>query len=133
MLQGINKELGFFQNALDLRSYRQQLLASNIANSDTPNYKAVDMDFGKELAKVQGVQQGNLPLSATSGNHLQAGKANPLNAAIMYRAATQPSIDGNTVDMDVERANFSDNAIHYEADIAFINAQLKTLMAAIQA
>jgi flagellar basal-body rod protein FlgB len=133
MLQGINKELGFFQNALDLRSMRQQLLASNIANADTPNYKAVDMDFGKELARVQGMQQGNLALKETAGNHLQPGKANPLNARAMYRTGVQPSIDGNTVDMDVERANFSDNAIHYEADIAFISAQLKTLIAAIQA
>lgn len=133
MLQGINKEIGFFQNALDLRSMRQQLLASNIANADTPNYKAVDMDFGKELARAQGLQKGNLQLNATSASHLQPKGSNPLNAAIMYRSAVQPSIDGNTVDMDVERANFSDNAIHYEADIAFINAQFKNLMNAIQA
>jgi len=131
MISGIDKEFGFLQNALNLRAHRQQVLASNIANADTPNYKARDIDFAKELQRAQGVQAGNLNLSATSSGHIQAS-GGTLNAQALYRATVQPSIDGNTVDMDVERAQFADNAIHYQFLLDRISSKGKTLLSAIR-
>lgn len=131
MISGIDKEFGFLQSALNLRSHRQQLLASNIANADTPNYKARDIDFSKELQRAQGVQAGNLNLSATSPGHMQAF-AGTLNVQALYRAAVQPSIDGNTVDMDVERAQFADNAIHYQFVLDRLSSKFKTMQSAIR-
>ncbi len=131
MISGIDKEFGFLQNALNLRAHRQQVLASNIANADTPNYKAQDIDFAKELQRAQGVQAGNLNLSATSSGHMQSS-GGTLNAQALYRATVQPSIDGNTVDMDVERAQFADNAIHYQFLLDRINSKGRTLLSAIR-
>ena len=132
MIGGINSdEFKFMQDALNLRAYRQQILASNIANADTPNYKARDIDFAKELQRAQGVQAGRLGMAATSANHLQAS-GSMLNAQALYRTPVQPSIDGNTVDMDVERAQFADNAIHYQFVLDHISGKMKTMLAAIR-
>lgn len=131
MINGINNGSRFMEDALNLRAYRQQVLASNIANADTPNYKARDIDFSKELQRAQGVQVGNLNLSATSSRHMQAS-AGTLNAQALYRAAVQPSIDGNTVDMDVERAQFADNAIHYQFVMDRISGKFKTMLEAVR-
>jgi len=131
VINGIDKEFGFLQNALNLRTHRQQVLASNIANADTPNYKARDIDFAKELQRAQGVQAGNLNLNATSAGHMQAS-GGTLNAQALYRVPVQPSIDGNTVDMDVERAQFADNAIHYQFILDRISSKFKTMQSAIR-
>lgn len=131
MISGINNEFKFMQDALNLRAYRQQVLASNIANSDTPNYKARDIDFTKELQRAQGVQTGRLNMSVTSHGHLQPS-GGMLNAQALYRSAVQPSIDGNTVDMDVERAQFADNAVHYQFVMDRISSKTQTLLSAIR-
>jgi len=132
VINGINNGFKFMEDALNLRAYRQQVLASNIANADTPNYKARDIDFSKELQRVQGVQLGNLNLSATSSKHMQAS-AGTLNTQALYRAAVQPSIDGNTVDMDVERAQFADNAIHYQFAVEYLRDGFRKMQSAIAA
>ncbi len=131
MITGASSEFKFMEDALSLRAYRQQVLASNIANADTPGYKARDIDFAKELQRVQGAQAGALRLSATSAGHAQPS-GGTLNAQALYRSAVQPSIDGNTVDMDAERAQFADNAIHYEFMIDMLHNKFKDVLAAIQ-
>ena len=133
MVSKLDNAFSFQQQALGLRAQRQQVLAANIANADTPNYKARDFDFSAALKDaVAGRSSGNLQLATTSGRHLPGGgEAGP--ARLMYRGETQSSVDGNTVNMDVERAQFSENAIQYEAGITFISGQIKTLMSAIQA
>lgn len=120
------------QQALGLRAYRQQVLAGNIANADTPNYKARDFDFATALKEAaSGRSGGNLPLATTSPRHLTGGiEAGPTR--LMYRTPAQASLDGNTVEMDAERAQFSDNAVQYEAGLTFITNQIKMLMAATQ-
>jgi len=130
----IDNALDFQQTALGLRAQRQQVLAGNIANADTPNYKARDFDFSQALkAAVAGrASSGGLPLAATSARHLQ-GTAESGPVRLLYRAPVQASADGNTVDMDVERAQFSENAVQYEAGLTFITHQLKTLLSAVQA
>lgn len=132
MVSKIDNAFSFQQQALGLRAQRQQVLAANIANADTPNYKARDFDFSAVLKDaVAGRASGNLQLANTSSGHLQgSGEGGP--ARLMYRGETQSSVDGNTVNMDVERAQFAENAIQYEAGITFISGQLKTLMSAIQ-
>jgi len=116
MANTLDDYLRFHQTALGLRAQRQEILASNIANADTPNYKARDIPFDSALK--------------TAMDAAAAGSSVP--AAAQYRVPAQLSADGNSVDMDVERAAFADNAIHYEADISFINSKLKSLLAAIQ-
>lgn len=129
----IDDALHFNQTALNLRAARQELLASNIANADTPNFKAKDIDFAHAL---KGALSGNTPrlaLAETTMTHLagDAGKT-VMGATVQYRNAAQPSADGNTVDMDVERAQFADNALRYEASVKFISDDIKKLLTVIQ-
>ncbi|MDY0013327.1 MAG: flagellar basal body rod protein FlgB [Rhodocyclaceae bacterium] len=128
----LDDALGFHQAALDVRAYRQQLLASNIANGDTPNYKARDVDFKSALAGALSGQGGRLALAATSGKHLDGGAAQPLEGFARFRTEQQASVDGNTVNMDVERSAFAENAVHYEASLTFINGLLRTMQQAVQ-
>ena len=135
MIGKLDDYLRFNETALSLRAQRQQLLASNIANADTPNYKARDIDFNAALTNAMSRTQPNpAPLTQTSPAH-QNGTPNPdifAGATLQYRQPVQGSVDGNTVDMDVERNQFTDNAIRYEANLTFINGQIKSLLAAIQ-
>jgi len=116
MLSKIDKELAFVQSALSVRAMRQEVLASNLANADTPNYKARDVDFKSALDSAKGAMSGALSLTRTDSAHLGANGAGGSigNGAIKYRAAVQPSLDGNTVDVDIERAAFTENAMHYQ-------------------
>lgn len=108
------------------------MLAGNIANADTPNYKARDFDFSAALASaVNGRGGAGLVLSRTAEGHL-GGSAGTGVAALQYRQTAQGAIDGNTVDMDVERSQFAENAVHYEAGLTFITHQFKLLQAALQ-
>jgi flagellar basal-body rod protein FlgB len=128
----IDDALSFQSQALGLRAYRQQVLAANIANADTPNYKARDFDFSSALKEaVAGRAAGSLPLARTDPGHLQ-GNADAGLPRQLYRIPTQTSADGNTVEMDAERAGFAENAIGYEASITFVNQQIRTLLAAVQ-
>ena len=132
MQNRIDNALAFQEKALGLRAHRQQVLAGNIANADTPNYKARDFDFASALqTAVTGRNDGDLALSKTSARHLDGG-AGSGPARLMYRVPTQGAVDGNTVEMDVERSAFAENAVHYEASLSFITARIKTMMAAIQ-
>ena len=136
MANPIDTELRFHANALNVRAQRQQLLASNIANADTPGYKARDIDFRQALQEVLGGRVAGAPLARTAAAHLVPAQGASTPGAgpgpVKYRTAVQPSLDGNTVDMDVERAQFAENAIHYEANLMILNSQLKALLSAIQ-
>lgn len=133
MINKLDETLRFQQTALNLRAARQELLASNVANADTPNYKARDVDFASALRNAMGGTSEELPVVQTSPAHM-AGAAGEsiMGAPVMYRRPLQPSADGNTVDMDVERAQFADNALRYEASVMFVSAKLKGILSAIQ-
>lgn len=133
MINRIDQEMSFDQTALNLRAYRQELLASNIANADTPHYKARDINFKTALDGALGKTQGGaLELQRTAAGHLPAAGNNRYGASVQYRGEQQSSVDGNTVSMDVERAAFTENAIQMEAMLAFVNGRFKTLASAIQ-
>jgi flagellar basal-body rod protein FlgB len=122
--------INFYEQVLSLRAQRQQLLASNIANADTPNYKAVDIDFNSAMqAALQQVNPAELKL--TSSNHLP-NLGTRGTADIKERASKQNNLDGNTVDMDIERAQFTENALQYEAAITLINNHFKNIASVIQ-
>ncbi len=133
MINQIDDALGVHQKALALRAHRQEVLASNIANADTPHYKARDIDFKASLQGAMGGRGGRqVELARTAAGHLPATGSAPGGARLLYRTESQSSVDGNTVDMDVERAAFAENAIQYEASITFINGMLRTLQSAMQ-
>jgi len=132
MINRIDQDLGFSQTALNLRAYRQELLASNIANADTPHYKARDVDFKAALAGALGNSQGSaLALARTAERHIPATGSNRFGAAVQYRSEQQSSVDGNTVSMDVERAAFAENAIQMEAMLAFVTHRIKSMTNAL--
>lgn len=129
MIGKLDEAMNFQARALQLRSYRQQLLASNVANGDTPNYKAVDFDFATALRNAS--QNAQQP-ATTSPRHISGTGPAPAGVQIQYRGISQSSIDGNTVDMDAERAQFVDNAIRYEAAIRFLNGEIRDLASVIK-
>lgn len=120
--------------ALRLREQRQQILASNIANADTPNYKARDFDFKQALqGAISATASVPSALTKTAPAHLPGlNESNYGGAPLQYRTVKQGSVDGNTVDMDTERNQFADNALRYETSLTMISGQIKGLLAAIQ-
>ncbi|QWD71785.1 flagellar basal body rod protein FlgB [Polynucleobacter sp. UB-Raua-W9] len=133
----------FNATALRVRAQRQEILAANIANADTPNYKARDIDFATSLKKALEANvasaannaavssNGNMSLVTTHGKHIPGGNSGVNEADLLYRPLIQGSVDGNSVDGEVERTAFVDNAIHYEANITMLNAQIKDMAAAL--
>ena len=141
MLDKMTNQLNFHSNALILRGERQRIIASNIANADTPGYVGRDMHFTDALreANAAGSQlpgAANPQTGATSPRHIPLSPTLPGSSStdnkLGYTVQTQPSLDKNTVDMDRERANFMDNAVRYEATLRFLNGQAKTMLSAIQ-
>jgi flagellar basal-body rod protein FlgB len=135
MIGKLDEYLRFNETALNLRAQRQQLLASNIANADTPNFKARDIDFNKALqgALAKGGPTQAPELAKTDTVHLSSKNGNTVGGApLLYRTEQQGNVDGNTVNMDAERNQFTDNAIRYEAGLTLINAQIRKMLSAIQ-
>lgn len=143
MIEQLTKRMELYSNSLQLRSLRQQVIASNMANVDTPGYVGRDFDFAKALQNANGQQQGgavlhtsgSTGLATTDGAHLSTvGHVSALQAStkMAYNVQIQPSADGNSVDMDQQRANFTDNAIRYESTLRFITGHVKTMLSAIQ-
>ena len=133
MLDKIAHYFDFQQQALNLRAKRAEVIASNIANADTPNYKAVDLDFASALQSAQGTQS-RLALNVTDPAHIasSSGAGGAGTPELKYRSAVQRSLDGNTVDMDVERAAFTDNAMQYQSTLTFLNRRISSLNEAIK-
>jgi len=136
MLGKLDNHLLFNETALSLREKRQAVLASNIANADTPHFKARDIDFSSALQSALQRNSAPQPMHTTANRHFprppQDGSTLPDGTPLQYRGVVQGAVDGNTVDMDVERNQFADNALRYEAGVTFINSQIKGLLAAIQ-
>ncbi|NUU00204.1 flagellar basal body rod protein FlgB [Herbaspirillum robiniae] len=140
MVSKLDDYFRFNELALNLRSQRQQVLASNIANADTPNYKARDVNFADTLKNALDNKQTALPplqMARTSASHVAGtavgtGESTIGGSPLLYRPVTQGSVDGNTVDLDVERNEFVDNGIRYEAGVTAVNGQIKAMTNAIQ-
>ncbi|MGD8107179.1 flagellar basal body rod protein FlgB [Pantoea sp. FN0302] len=134
MMDKLDKALYFQQEALNLLTRRQDILASNIANADTPGYLARDIDFSQQLKKavVQERHQAHaLTLSLTEKGHIPAAAPVHNRNELLYRIPDQPGADGNTVDMDRERVNFVDNNIKYQTSLTLLGSQIKGMMSVI--
>ena len=139
-MNALDAAFRFNETALRIGGQRQQVIASNMANADTPGFKASEVNFASALARATG-ETGTRPMAAavtintTRSGHIDtsggAGAAVLSTTDLGPRGSAQPSIDGNTVDMDAERAAFADNTVRYEASFSFLNHQIKTLMSAI--
>ena len=140
MISNLTNGLDFQSKALVLRAERQRVIASNIANADTPGYVGRDLNFKSAMEAATGsTSLPKLPSSASTNSTsnarhipLQSSTASLGSSGLAYTVQTQPSMDGNSVDLDRERANFVDNSVRYEATLRFINGQSKTLLSAIQ-
>jgi flagellar basal-body rod protein FlgB len=132
MINRLTDKLAFQAQALTLRAERQRVIASNIANADTPGYQARDMDFAQALKQATGAVQPAGAMAVSQPGHLAGSAATPAQANLLYATPSQTNLDRNTVDMDRERANFVDNAVKYEATLRFINGDVKTMLDAIR-
>jgi len=129
----LDNALRFHQAALNLRAQRQELIAANIANADTPHYKARDIDFGSSLkGALQGRVSRPIALATSSDRHIGASGLST-QPMVQYRSEEQANVDGNTVNMDTERAAFTENSMQYEASLTFINGLLRTMQQAVAA
>ncbi|MGH8777791.1 flagellar basal body rod protein FlgB [Paraburkholderia sp.] len=159
MLDKLDAEFAFGRQALDVRAYRQELLSSNIANADTPGYKARDVDFASSLAGAMKKTDGAMasasntaplamtqPAGVTSGMSMVSTHAGHMAGTSrlvptggpsddygtpLYRNPTQPALDGNTVDLDAERVQFADNSLHFETGITVLSQQIKGMLTVI--
>jgi len=126
--------LGVHQKALAIRSQRAEILASNIANADTPGYKARDIDFKSAMANAGTQSTGSQSigsLTRTNSKHIQISSTQN-SAETLYRVPNQSSLDGNTVDGLVEKSAFAENALRYQASLTFLGGRFKGMMAAIK-
>jgi len=144
MLDKLTSAMDFHTKALVLRSERQRVIAGNIANADTPGYAARESNFADALRNASGstgTSVGTTPMVGASGTGTPHARHIALGSGTGgiggsgneqgYAAQTQPRLDGNSVDLDRERAAFADNAVRYEATLRFLNGQGKTMLAAI--
>lgn len=125
--------LGIHENALNFRAQRAEVLANNIANADTPNYKARDLDFASVLAAQNDKNQnGTFALNKTNTRHIEAQGLSSGDESLLYRTPMQPSIDQNTVDAQLEQSNYAENAVNFQASFTLLNSKFKGLMSALR-
>ncbi|AIN59626.1 flagellar basal body rod protein FlgB [Pseudomonas soli] len=128
-----DKALGIHEKALGFRAQRAEVLANNIANADTPNYKARDMDFSSVLAAESDKQQsGRIALDRTNNRHIEAEGLAMMDDTLKYRTPMQPSIDQNTVDAQIEQSNYTENAVGFQASFTLLNSKFKGLVSALR-
>ncbi|GMV69313.1 MAG: hypothetical protein AMXMBFR76_17520 [Pseudomonadota bacterium] len=127
MKADFSNSLGIHETALKVWTARTRLLATNIANADTPGFAARDVDFKAVLSRAAG-QSGPPALATTDPRHLPAAGA---SGAVRYRVPSQPALDGNSVDLQQEQGAFAQNAVRYQATLQFIQNRVRSLQQAI--
>jgi flagellar basal-body rod protein FlgB len=134
MAINLDKYIGVHAAALDVRARRGEMIANNLANADTPGFKARDIDFRTALARAAGDQTvPGVALSTTQSGHIatnaEANATGPLD--LKYRVPLAPALDGNTVDAQIEQASFAENSVRYQATLTFLNSKFRGLLTAI--
>lgn len=126
-----DKALGIHQHTLGIRTERAEVLASNMANVDTPNYKARDIDFKTALAQAKSSQLGRQNLALTNERHIAAGSQ--MSPEMKFRVPNQPDTgDGNTVDIQTERSHYLQNALEYQSSVQFLSGKFKGITKALK-
>ena len=133
MTINFSNALGLAPQALDLLGQRTSILANNIANADTPNYKARDLPFQAMLNDaIEGSAGRPEPMSLTNPNHIDVAPSDAIDGDLQYRVPLLPAIDGNTVDIHVEQAAFAENSLQFQASLRFLDGRFKGLISAIR-
>lgn len=138
MAINFDKALGVHEQALYLHQRRNEVLAANIANADTPGYKAQDIDFRAAMAMNSASASGasgSLALAKTNALHIDEGgmsAVDSVDGALKYRVPNQPSLDGNTVESHVEQAAFADNSVRYQTTLAFLGSRFSGIKNVLQ-
>ena len=132
MSLSFDRALGLHEKALAFRADRAAVLANNMANADTPNYKARDLDFASVLEAQQSGSKQSVAVARTHSAHIHAEGLIDQAAGLRYRIPHQPSIDGNTVESQAEQARYTQNAIDFQASFTFLNGKFKGLMTALR-
>ncbi|AIL62938.1 flagellar basal body rod protein FlgB [Pseudomonas alkylphenolica] len=128
-----DKALGIHEKALGFRAQRAEVLANNIANADTPSYKARDMDFASVLAaQAEKTSKGHFALDRTNTRHIEAEGLSVGDETLQYRTPMQPSIDQNTVDAQLEQSSYAENAVGFQASFTLLNSKFKGLVSALR-
>ncbi|HEX3836833.1 MAG TPA: flagellar basal body rod protein FlgB [Steroidobacteraceae bacterium] len=127
---GLDSYLGVHADALKVQTRRMDVLANNLANVDTPGYKARDIDFRTALAAASSPDSG-VSMRTTDAKDIAVTATGDGGAALKYRVPLAPSLDGNTVDSQQEQAAFAENTVHYQATLTFLSMRLRNLMTAI--
>ncbi len=131
MVNTLDNYFGVHEQAMRVRASRAQLLAENIANADTPHFKARDIDFQAALASA-GHELNPAQMRVTDSAHISAPDNQPFSAEIMFRTPQAASLDGNSVDSEFEKSEFLRNAVEYQVSLKFLDGKIRTLMSAIK-
>ena len=131
MAFSFDKLVGIHEQALNIRTKRNELLASNLTNVDTPGYKARDIDFKAALSQANANQNSGF-MKKTNDRHMSNSMPGMPNAELLYRVPSQPTLDGNTVDAQMEQAEFGENAVRYQASLHFLDRRFKGIIAALR-
>ena len=127
---------GIHEQALSVRKERQNIIANNLANADTPNFKARDLDWRKEMQAAQESLSQNInrpDLKTTNSRHISGfAESTSTQAYLQYRQPTQPSLDGNTVEAHIEKAQFMENSMQYQATLEFMNGKISSIRGALK-
>ena len=132
MLNKMTERLDFQSEALLLRAERQRAIASNIANADTPNFKARDLDFSAVLAEQSQQREGGMRMQRTHEQHFALEGVEVADPALRFRGVMHASLDQNSVDMQQEQARYAENAVQFQASFTFLNSKFKGLMGALR-
>jgi flagellar basal-body rod protein FlgB len=128
-----DRALGIHEQALGFRAQRAEVLANNIANADTPHYKARDLDFAAVLAEQSSKgARGPVSLNRTDSRHISGEGVSTGEAGLLYRNPLHASIDQNTVDLQIEQSNYAENAVHFQASFTLLNSKFKGLVSALR-
>jgi flagellar basal-body rod protein FlgB len=130
MAISIDNVLGLHENAVKLRSKRTELIAGNIANADTPGYKARDFDFKQALDQARSQTVSPSHMKTTNPGHMTGNGG--FGVDLQYSTPMQPSIDGNTVDLQIEKTKFTENAMRHQASLEFLDSKIKGMIRAIK-
>jgi len=132
MAINFSNALGVAPQALELLGQRTAVLANNIANADTPNYKARELPFRAMLDDAINGTANSGAMTVTQANHIEATPVQTLDGALQYRVPLLPAIDGNTVDVHIEQAAYAENALQFQASLRFLDNRFKGLISAIR-
>jgi len=124
-----DKALGSHEQALKIQARRASALSSNIVNADTPGYKARDIDFKQILNNSKGDM---LAMTSTDSSHISTQGMGSMGMALKYRMPNQPSLDGNTVDLDMEKSAYAENAVRYQTSLRFLTGKFQGMMKAFR-